>query len=263
MGVTVETHASLAEAARAVEAGATLIAGGTIVMRRVNAGDQRLTRIVRVADPAFARISGGGGTISIGAGATMAAIAAHRDLDFLAPVARQLGGPALRNMATIGGNLFARAPYGDMAVALLALGARVTGTSGARPVEDLLRARDRAGLVFAIEVPRPRPGEFAWAKITRVHPYGSPVLTIAVHAPREGGRLRGVRVAFGGMGPGPVRATGAERALEGQPLDAATIARAAQAAAEGLEPVDDAVASAWYRREVAGVHLRRVLEGMS
>ncbi|GAB5377893.1 MAG: hypothetical protein AcusKO_43550 [Acuticoccus sp.] len=57
-----------------------------------------------------------------------------------------------------------------------------------------------------------------------------------------------------------MRATGAERALEGQPLDEAAIARAAAAASEGLSPADDALASAWYRREVAAVHLARVLK---
>ncbi len=64
------------------------------------------------------------------------------------------------------------------------------------------------------------------------------------------------------MGPQPLRAPGAERALEGQPLDAGAIGRAATGCTEGLEPPTDALASAWYRREVAGVHLRRLLEGM-
>ena len=52
----------------------------------------------------------------------MAAIARHPDLAALARAARAVGGPAIRNMATVGGNLFAPTPYGDFAVALLALG---------------------------------------------------------------------------------------------------------------------------------------------
>ena len=43
----------------------------------------------------------------------------------LAAAAGAVGGPALRNMATIGGNLLVGAPYGDVGVALLALGADV------------------------------------------------------------------------------------------------------------------------------------------
>ena len=65
------------------------------------------------------------------------------------------------------------------------------------------------------------------------------------------------------MGPMPLQATAVERVLEGQSLDAATIARAAQVAVEGLDPPTDALATAWYRREVAGVHLKRLLERMA
>ncbi|MDP3415503.1 xanthine dehydrogenase family protein subunit M, partial [Falsiroseomonas sp.] len=175
-----------------------------------------------------------------------------------------VGGPQVRNMATVGGNLFAAHPYGDFTAALLALGARVVAVGqGARPLEDLLRDRGRAALIASIEVPRPRnPADFAFAKVSRIKPKGVSVLSIAVHLPREGGRIRGARVAFGAMGPTPLRAAAVERVLEGQALDAATIARAAQVASEGLDPPTDAIASAWYRREVAGVHLRRLLERM-
>jgi CO/xanthine dehydrogenase FAD-binding subunit len=65
------------------------------------------------------------------------------------------------------------------------------------------------------------------------------------------------------MGATPLRAKRTERALEGRPLDAQSIAAAAGAALEGLGPVDDALASAWYRREVAGIYLRRLLGGGS
>ena len=51
----------------------------------------------------------------------MAAILAERELSYLHPVARIIGGPAVREAATVGGNLFAPSPYGDFAAALLAL----------------------------------------------------------------------------------------------------------------------------------------------
>jgi CO/xanthine dehydrogenase FAD-binding subunit len=63
------------------------------------------------------------------------------------------------------------------------------------------------------------------------------------------------------MAPTQVRAKAAERALEGRPLDTSTIASTAAAAAEGTSPADNALASAWYRREIVGVHLRRLLAG--
>jgi len=58
-----------------------------------------------------------------------------------------------------------------------------------------------------------------------------------------------------------VRAKGAERALEGRTLDPANIDAAVAAVTEGTSPTDDSLASAWYRREVVGVHLRRLLNG--
>lgn len=268
MTVQVETYATLAEAARALGGDAVFMGGGTLVMRDVNAGTSA-RRIVRTADPVLGDIRSTGESVTIGAGVTMARIAAHRDLGFLAPVARAVGGPQVRNMGTVGGNLFAHHPYGDFAVALLALGARVVmaGQGGARPLEDLLRERGRSvgtpALVAAVEVPRPRdPRAFGFVKVSRVKPKGVAVMSIAAHLPREGGRIRGARVAFGAMGPTPLRAGAAERVLEGQMLDAATIARAAQVACDGLDPGTDGLASAWYRREVAGTHLKRLLERM-
>ncbi len=64
------------------------------------------------------------------------------------------------------------------------------------------------------------------------------------------------------MGAAPLQAAAVERILDGQTLDAATIARAEQAAGQGVDPPTDALATSWYRREVVGVHLRRLLESM-
>jgi CO/xanthine dehydrogenase FAD-binding subunit len=264
----VETYDRLDEAARALAASrsARFLGGGTLVMRAANAGDQSFDTIVRTRDAAMRAIRSEGETVALGAGATMAEIAVQRDTAFLAPVARAIGGPAVRTMATVGGNLFAAHPYGDFTVALLALGASVAvAGTGARaiPIDDFLRDRDRhAGtLVASVAVPRPRePGAFRFAKVSRVKPKGVAVLSIAAHLPGVGGRLRGVRVAYGGMGPRPLRAAAVERAIEGQALDAATIEAACRAAADGLDPPTDSLASGWYRREVVGVHLRRLLE---
>ena len=263
---SVETHATLAEAQRAMGSDAIFMAGGTLIMRDVNAG-VTATRIVRSTDPVLADIRLSGDGVTIGAGVTMTMVAAHRDLTFLAPVARGIGGPQIRNMATVGGNLFAPHPYGDFTVTLLALGARVAfaGPSGApRPLSDVLRDRSRVGLVASVHVPRPQaPADFGFLKASRIKPKGDSVLSVAAHLPRQGGRIRGARVAFGAMGPAPLQATAVERVLDGQSLDTATIARAAQVAVDGLDPPTDALATAWYRREVAGVHLKRLLERMA
>ena len=64
------------------------------------------------------------------------------------------------------------------------------------------------------------------------------------------------------MAATPIRARAAERALEGRALDDAAIAPPLAVAAEGVSPADNALASAWYRREIVGVHLRRLLSGL-
>ena len=121
MTVTVKTFARLADAAGALssERSARFLAGGTLVMRAVNEVDPSIQTIVRSTDPGLLHIALSSGRIELGAGVTMAAILAERELAFLHPVARAVGGPAVREAATVGGNLFAPSPYGDFATAPL------------------------------------------------------------------------------------------------------------------------------------------------
>jgi CO/xanthine dehydrogenase FAD-binding subunit len=193
----------------------------------------------------------------------------NRDLAYLHPVARAVGGPAVRQMATVGGNLFAETPYGDFAVALLALDAQVMVQSGygsarAVAIEEILNARERgvSGLVTSVQFARPQnAADFRFVKVSRVRPKGLSVMSIAAYMPNSGGRISQPRIAYGAMAPAPVRARGVERALDGKPLDAVGIQAAKAAALEGTRPATDAIASEWYRREVLPVHLGRLLSG--
>jgi xanthine dehydrogenase small subunit len=269
VSITVKTYPRLAEAASALshERGARFLAGGTLVMRAVNEVDPSIETIVRSTDPSFVNIAVSSGRVEFGAGVTMAAILDERELGFLHPVARAVGGPAVREAATVGGNLFAHSPYGDFAAALLALDATVmlVGGVGQRelPLDEFLSRRERNGaaLVASVAFKRPASDAFRFAKITRVHPKGISVLSIAGQLPLASGRVSGARIAYGAMGPVPVRAKTAERALEGRALDAAGIAPALAAAHDGTSPADDAIASAWWRREILPIHLRRLLLG--
>jgi CO/xanthine dehydrogenase FAD-binding subunit len=262
--ITVETFDTLDQAAAAMEPGrdkTRFLGGGTLIMRGVNYGAQSFDRIVRTHDPVLRDIRPDASRIRIGAGVTMAQVMRSADLGFLAPVARSVGGPAVRNMATVGGNLFARAPFGDFATALLALDAIVHLSDGSEiAVEGFLANRHaQRALVSAVSVPRPMGQDFRFRKVTRTKPKGAAVMTIAAWLPQQGGRISQARLGFGGMGVEPMRAKAAEAALEGAPLDATGIARALDVATDGVEVLDNALASAWYRREVAPVHLRRLL----
>lgn len=257
----VETFNTLSEAATAMDSNARFLGGGTLVMRAVNYGDQSFDRIVRTQDDAQRAIRSEGSRLVVGAGVTMTQVMQSPELQFIAPAARAVGGPAIRNMATIGGNLFAPTPYGDFATALLALDAAVRMADGReQTIEQFLSQRDQSpGLVASVSIARPSNGDFRFAKVSRVKPKGVSIMSIAAWLPRQGGRISNVRVAFGAMGPTPLRAKAAEQALEGATLDEQGIASALSVSTDGLAPADDAISSAWYRREVAPVHLKRLL----
>ncbi|PWE53227.1 oxidoreductase [Metarhizobium album] len=267
MPMSVKTFAQVDEAARALAASrsARYLGGGTLIMRAVNYGDQSFDTIIRTTDPRLKQIAQQGDMLVIGAGITMSEVIANRETAFLAPVARTVGGPAIRNMATVGGNLFAASPYGDFTAALLALDARVV-PAGGQPIslDEFLNARERnAGLVIvSVQIPRLRDvNAFRYVKVSRVKPKGIAVMSIAAVLPMQAGRLANARVAYGAMGPRPLRALAVERALEGRSLDEAGIAQALAVATEGVDPPSDPIASDWYRRQIAPVHLKRLLLG--
>ena len=273
MTVGLQTFETLRDASAAVgrDPSARFLGGGTLLVRALNEGVADFSTLVRCTDRALAGIRASGSRLRIGAGVTMAAVLASRDLAFLHPAARAVGGPAVRAQATVGGNLFAPPPYGDFTAALLALDARVSVQSGYSPrdvpLDELLRSRGATDtmtrpVVAAVEVARPR-GEraFRFLKVSRVRPKGVSLLTIAARLEESAGRLSGVRVAYANMGPAPMRATAVERALEGRRLERPVVEAATAVAADGCAPPTDAIASAWYRREVLPVHLARLLLG--
>jgi CO/xanthine dehydrogenase FAD-binding subunit len=272
MTVTVKTFETASEAAHAIaaETSAHFLAGGTLIMRAVNEGDPAVRSIVMVRDAAMKEIRPAGTGIEIGAAATMTDILGSHDLGFLHAAARAVGGPAIRNMATLGGNLFARSPYGDLATALLALdGVVIIASSGGTremALSEFLAGRDgpTSGVVMSVRISRPASLDaFRFHKVSRVRPKRTAVLTIAAHLPMSGGRVSGARVAYGAMAPTPIRVPAVEQALEGASLDEQGIARALAVANDGCAPANDAIASEWYRREVMPVHLKRLLLGQA
>ena len=72
--------------------------------------------------------------------------------------------------------------------------------------------------------------------------------------------VKTARIALAAVAPTPVRATEAERVLEGNAIDDALIARAGEAAVESARPISDIRGGAEYRRELVNVLTRRTLE---
>ncbi|MEO8669484.1 MAG: FAD binding domain-containing protein [Bauldia sp.] len=255
-----------AAAVLAADPCARFLAGGTLLVRNANSGDVTIQTLVLSDGLGLDRIAIAGGKAEIGAAVTMVQILAHPQLAFLAPVAGSIGGPAVRNMATVGGNLFAPYPYGDFAVALLALGATVTveDASGSRSqnLEAFLGdSSPGSGVVTGVSFALPPADAFRFAKAIRRKPHGASVLAIAALLPMAGGRIAGARIAYGAMAATPMRARAVEAVLEGKALSAGTVSEAVAVATEGCKPLSDPQASAWYRLQILPVHLRRLLSG--
>lgn len=245
--------------------GGTVIAGGTLAVADLNYGRKAGGLLIIVDGLGLDRIEVKGKKVTLGALVTMASIARDRRLKFLHSVSNSIGGPAVRAMATIGGNLFAPSPYGDMAVALLALDAEVSLHDGKAqrkmPLETFLKQRRKLSpsFVTAITFAVPEAKDFRYTKIVRRKPVSASVVAIAALIPRKGGKITGARLALGAMAAHAVRARKAEAALEGKALDTAAIEAAAKVVAEDTSPADDAYATAWYRRQIAPIHLKRLL----
>jgi len=262
MALSVRTFPAIDTALPALKTeGAHYVGGGTLIVRCVNEGDVSVSTLVRVSEPSLSQIAVSGGRAVIGASATMAAVARHPDLAFLRPAALAIGGPAVRNMATVGGNIFAPAPYGDFTVALLALDATAEIDGKSIALADLIDHREeyRDRIVTSVSFALPKPGTFRFIKVTRVKPNGAAVLSIAAVVEEQNGAVSAARIALGNMADRPLRASAAEAALVGKPLTREGIAPALAVTSDGTAPADDAISSAWYRREVLPVHLGRLL----
>jgi xanthine dehydrogenase small subunit len=248
------------------DAGAQYLGGGSLLMRMINTADTGINSLVRLDTLQQRSLEVTAAFVRLGAAVRMSQIIRTGALSYLIPVAASIGGPAVQSIATVGGNLHAPSPYGDLATALVALDAEVHLITEAGlkavPVTDFLRQRDSLQsktILESVTFKSPGAGTFLFRKVRRTHPRGSSLLTIAAIIEQSGGLVTKARIALGTMAPTAIRALAAERALLGCPLSAQAIAPALAAALEGTSPVDDSIASAWYRRTVLPVHLRRLL----
>lgn len=241
-----------------------IMAGGTVVMRLVHEGALIPTAVVCLSRLGLDRITSDDGGVRIGSCTSLAELAAFDAAPMLAEAAASVGGPALRTTATVGGNLFARSPYGDVTAALLAHDAVVemTGPAGSseQPLEDFLAARAPRAVVTGLRVSA-APASTSFLKLGRRRANATAIVTAAISIGEAG-----PRVALVGAFQRPRRSAAAEEALAGAATGARIgeeqIEAAAAAVAEEADPMADAIASAWYRRRMAAVVVRRALQSL-
>ena len=75
-----------------------------------------------------------------------------------------------------------------------------------------------------------------------------------------GGAWREARIALGGVGPTPIRATQAERLLQGRKPKDALLSEAGEEVARISRPVSDIRGTSEYKREMVCVHVKRALK---
>ena len=182
-----------------------------------------------------------------------------------------IGGPQVRNTATLGGNVAHALPAADGMIGLVAMGATVdiANEEGIRrepilklfvgPGRSTLRA-DRDVLV-GFHVPLRKPGQAsAFSRVMRPQGVALPILNAAVWLERDGDTVKDVRVAVGPSGPVPVRATEIEQLLTGQRIGPELFRRVREAVPKSFQFRSSAQrCGATYRFQLCEVLLEEVL----
>ncbi len=229
--------------------GVTVFGGGTILMPAIASGRLKPARVLLLHRSGLDGLSIDGGIVRIGAMVSVGELAEGPD-DVLARFAREVGDLEVRASATVGGNVCAPPGYeaqrGDLGAPLIALGARVRSIGGGgertEPVEDFLVGDRGARLVLEIEYDRPS-GAWSAQTMRRRHARSYAIANVAICSNADG-----IRVGVSGTGPTAVRCRAVEQS------------RNADDVLKDVDPVDDAVASAEYRRKMLTVLVRRALD---
>ncbi len=187
----------------------------------------------------------------------------------------EVGSPALRNRATVAGNLITASPANDTITPLMALGAQVTlrSVQGVRtvPLAEFYRGVRRTvmrpdemlvDIAFPALGPRQR-GTFRKLGLRKAQAIAVVNVAAVLTWAEDGETIADAAITLGAVAPTIVHATEAEAYLRGQRLTPETIAEAARLAVHSARPIDDIRGSAAYRRRMVEVFTRRVLTALA
>jgi carbon-monoxide dehydrogenase medium subunit len=153
-------------AVAAFKGDARYLAGGQSLVQAMRlrlASSERLVDLSAI--PGLRGVRAGGGTVTIGAMTTHAAVARSQQvreaIPALADLAGWIGDPSVRNMGTLGGSIANADPAADYPAALLALDATVQTDRRAIPAEQFFTGLYETGLqpgelVTAVSFPVPQ-----------------------------------------------------------------------------------------------------------
>jgi carbon-monoxide dehydrogenase medium subunit len=182
-----------------------------------------------------------------------------------------IGGPQVRNSATLGGNVAHALPAADGTIGLLSLDAEAeiaSPTSRRRvpliemflgPGKSALNAKNEIIVGFAIPLCKAHQAS-AFRRVMRAQGIALPILNLAVWLERANDQIVSAHVSVGPAGPTPFRARKTEEFLGGKTFSDDLIA-AAQAIllAEAVFRTSPARATAEYRRQLVVTLLQNAL----
>ncbi|HEC23098.1 MAG TPA: xanthine dehydrogenase family protein subunit M [Chloroflexi bacterium] len=258
---------------------ARVVAGGTDLLLEIRQGHrppvEALVDITRI--PELTRITQEGDLVIIGAGVTHTQIIRSellaRRATCLVESCGVIGGPQVRNVGTLGGNVAHALPAADGATSLVALDAEAEilqdGQRRWLPLLELYKGPGKSlldpthDLLLHLRFRLCGEGEAtAFTRIMRPQGVALPVLGCAlwVRMGDDGETIEDARVCIGPVAPVPTRATGVEEELRGRPFTGELLEQAIARAQAELHPRTSKYrATAEYRAEMIGVVLRRAL----
>ena len=259
---------------------ARVIAGGTdLLLELVRGSRPGIDTLVDLSVlDGLDTISMRDGRVTLGALTTHADVVAYAPMPAvglpLAQACLEVGGPQLRNRATIAGNIVTASPANDTISALYALEADITvSAAGDRhrtmPIKEFFTgfratALQPDELVTAISFDAlggNRRGVFVKLGLRRAQAI-SVVHAAAVVTETDDGSVSNLIAALGSVGPTIELVPGATSIAAGRPLadSAAEVAAAARAA---VTPIDDLRSSAEYRSATVEVVVERALRALA
>jgi carbon-monoxide dehydrogenase medium subunit len=215
-------------------------------------------------------------TITIGATATHAEIAANEAIQTHAPMIAQaagmIGDIQVRNFGTIGGSIAHADPAADWPAVLLAANAQVviTNIEGSREVDIdqffkglFMTAMGDEEIITAIRIPKTAfNANSTYVKFPQPASRFALVGCAAAIANSDG-YITEARVAFSGVSGTPFRDTNVEKSLKGQVLNEGSIATATASVADDVSVMSDHFAAEKYRKHLAAVYARKALSALS
>ena len=255
---------------------AKVIAGGTDVMVDIKYKEEPSCLINIKKIPGMTSIKENGGSLRIGALATIRELETSTTLRDKLPVlweaSHQFASLQIRNTATIGGNICRASPSGETLAPLLVLQATAKCAflegEKTQPFMSFFQGPGKSvlgtkGLLTEIEVPYPAAGSksvYLKHAVRGAMDIAMVGVAVLITPDAEKNNMQDVRIGLGAVAPTPVRAPKTEALLRGKPLTAALLKEAAAMAGSESSPISDQRSSAEYRRWIVEALTRRGLE---